>query len=99
MCELCEKLTEEKRRRDKAIEVASRLAGKDLSRQTGRTTRIVDAAIQELFEKGEVTIVDHHPSGSDHALRLLQNRLAREHAGVIVNHVGNHTVKLKYFNI
>lgn len=53
-------------------------------RRSGRTTRIVDAAIQELFEKGFVHVKDHH--GDKHtdrlALALVKDRLFREHEHV-----------------
>lgn len=45
------------------------------SRKSGRTTRIVDEAIQKLFEEGSVIIKDHY--GSEAADRLALNILLR----------------------
>lgn len=60
-------------------------------RRSGRTTRIVDAAVQTLFERGEVTINDHHygdynnldsnahDKANKHAFKILLRRLDMEH--------------------
>jgi hypothetical protein len=52
-------------------------------RRTGRTTRLVDAYIQQLFRKGEITFTDHHPSqrGRRMAFDTLVERLYAEHGG------------------
>lgn len=42
-------------------------------RQSGRTTRIVDAAVQEFFEKGVVKLRDH-----DYGNEELVQRLSRK---------------------
>ena len=59
-------------------------------RRSGRTTRIVDAAIQELFNKGEVIVSDHHYDGreshilaSEFAADTLIMRLKIEHSHVL----------------
>ena len=53
------------------------------NRATGRTTRIVDEAIQELFTTGECFVLDHYSDGygfkDEYALRLTYNRLMAEH--------------------
>ena len=54
-------------------------------RGTGKTTRIVDAAIQELFTTGSVTVVDHVTLTDDNRKRTLERvckRLDNEHYGV-----------------
>jgi len=63
-------------------------------RRSGRTTRIVDEAIQTLFTKGEVTICDHyygdkfqdrveseasHRRANEFAFNILMRRLRLEH--------------------
>ncbi len=60
-------------------------------RHSGKTTRIVDAAIQEFFEKGVVEIIDHYRDGFDgsiskkkwskHAIEVFITRLNVEHKG------------------
>jgi hypothetical protein len=44
-------------------------------RQTGRTTRIIDKCIQELFQAGECTIMDH--SGQRHSNWMIMDRVVR----------------------
>ena len=67
-------------------------------RGSGRTTRIIDKAIQDLFKNGKVTIIDHHYGGdkydspverdganrraSKDAFRRMVNRLIAEHGKV-----------------
>lgn len=58
----------------------------DENRRTGRTTRIVDAAIQELFKTGKCTVVDHFGGthlearrASMRAFEIVIDRLYREH--------------------
>lgn len=75
----------------KAKEVADRLRG-DV-RRTGRTTRIVDAAIQELFTKGEVQIADHHHEGN-HAMSLFILRMNTEHRGIKFGSYPGYIIKL-----
>lgn len=54
---------------------------KDLKRRSGRTTRIVDQAIQELFMKGSAILVDNIDSEvqSRMVARRVENRLKSEH--------------------
>ena len=52
-----------------------------MERQTGRTTRLVDSYIQELFTKGKIIVRDHAPSEEAHKIlfeRIL-DRLLAEH--------------------
>ena len=54
-------------------------------RRTGRTTRQVDAMVQHLFVSGEVVVHDHddwQPCELKRVLRVLCDRLTREHPGV-----------------
>ena len=62
----------------------------DENRRSGRTTRIVDAAIQELFNTGKCTVFDHFVGqgmvdaerASKRAAYLVARRLELEHAHV-----------------
>lgn len=47
------------------------------ARRTGRTTRIIDSLVQELFKKGSIIVYDHHTD--DHAWNIIKSRLEREH--------------------
>lgn len=53
-------------------------------RNSGRTTRLADHYIQELFINNEVEIKDHYPQESAHyyLLRVIANRLDFEHLNV-----------------
>lgn len=50
-------------------------------RRSGRTTRMADAYIQELFEKGVITVRDHHNDIDTHTylFYLIIHRLGYEH--------------------
>lgn len=53
-------------------------------RRSGRTTRIVDSIIQELFNGKTITIADHHMDGKDEnansmLIKKVFARLASEH--------------------
>lgn len=52
-----------------------------LTRRTGESTKRIDYFIQELFEKGETTISDHHDKMDSHKLllRRVLERLDLEH--------------------
>jgi len=74
-----------------------------LGRQTGRTTRLVDFYIQQLFECGEISnITDHiekdYPHNNSYKMdsflidRIL-NRITREHPGIAKKIEVNHTKK------
>ena len=68
-------------------------------RATGRTTRLIDEYVQELFERGEVILKDHHEGGK-HSLANInisnrfKDRMRLEHrgVGVVYNIVGNVTI-------
>lgn len=58
-----------------------------MPRETGKTTRIIDTAVQELFDKGEVTIWDHtsfseHPQARMNTLEKTLKRISFEHPKV-----------------
>ena len=58
-------------------------------RASGRTTRLIDKYIQELFTKKEVVIKDHYRNAqADYFLseRVLR-RLALEHSGIKVERI------------
>lgn len=71
-------------------------------RQSGRTTRIIDRAIQDLFKGKTVQVVDHYLSGqSGTANRLLYEkilkRLQSEHSEVTLDidyKQGHYAIKL-----
>jgi hypothetical protein len=54
-----------------------------LERRSGRTTRLIDYYIQELFIRGETTVMDHHRSESFYTknvvFKKLLKRLSFEH--------------------
>jgi hypothetical protein len=62
---------------------ADRKTNKDSTglRQSGRTTRIVDDLVQELFSTGQTIVIDHFGSGNADriALDILKKRLFYEH--------------------
>ena len=55
---------------------------------TGRTTRLVDKYIQELFTGKAVKIVDHDGT-SDKIMKILINRLTTEHEGITIVSIDN----------
>lgn len=55
---------------------------------TGRTTRLVDKYIQELFTGRAVKIVDHDGT-SDKIMKILINRLTTEHEGITIVSIDN----------
>lgn len=55
---------------------------------TGRTTRLVDKYIQELFTGKAVRIVDHDGT-SDKIVQILINRLTTEHEGITIVSIDN----------
>lgn len=64
-------------------------------RRSGRTTRIVDDAIQELFQDKSVFIVDHHGTAesSYNATYIFMKRLKIEH-GITANDLSTKRVGL-----
>lgn len=77
----------------------------DKGRGTGRTTRIIDKAVQDLFANGIVRIEDHHfgENESDHrratefAFKKLLIRLRSEHGDQFIFNKNTFTVKVKYY--
>lgn len=55
---------------------------------TGRTTRLVDKYIQELFTGKAVKVVDHDGT-SDKIMKILINRLTTEHEGITIVSIDN----------
>jgi len=60
-------------------------------RATGRTTRLVDRYVQELFHHGEVILRDHHEGGSsaaanEYLANKFEDRMAREHEEIVVKY-------------
>lgn len=56
-------------------------------RATGRTTRLVDWYIQELFKWEEVEIVDHHPNSYTNRFltETIAKRIRHEHPHIKLN--------------
>jgi hypothetical protein len=68
-------------------------------RATGRTTRLVDDYVQELFEKGEAILKDHHEGGKNSMANIyisnkFKDRIRLEHRGtnVVYSTAGNVTI-------
>ena len=57
----------------------------DVSRRTGRTTRLADEFIQKLFTEGSAKIIDHATAPNNmadsHMLDIVWGRLISEHGG------------------
>ena len=74
----------------------------ETQRASGRTTRGIDWAIQELFKKGEVVLKDHHENGKNDRMNarfsdLFEARFRREHQNVNIRfdkHQGVFTAKI-----
>lgn len=76
-------------------------------RRSGRTTRLADSYIQELFDKGTITVADHFthsengrpfPNASRNLFDVVSTRMEREHKGDFYNlvlDVRNLTITLK----
>ena len=67
-------------------------------RATGRTTRLIDDYVQELFKRGEVILRDHHENGEGYRANGIltikfKDRMRLEHKSVEVkyNTIGNAT--------
>lgn len=63
----------------------------DSLRATGRTTRLVDAYVQELFNKKEVVLKDHHEGGENPMANVelayrFKRRMQLEHDGIKVKY-------------
>lgn len=61
--------------------ILPRIEDNDLNRRTGRTTRMADACIQELFKQGYTVIRDHHGTRESHRMlfSIIEKRLKIEH--------------------
>lgn len=69
-------------------------------RSTGRTTRLVDHYIQELFTKGEAIIIDHFNTRNENKelAKKVLNRLNNEHnkkGKVVINIFSEDTEEIK----
>jgi len=66
------------------------------NRKTGRTTRLADIYIQELFNRGEIYVIDHHPTrqASKYLVDIILRRLEFEHPSVKVQ-----VEKLKFYRV
>ena len=58
----------------------------NINRRTGRTTRLIDKAIQDLFNNGKVLLLDHYQENekirhslSERMARFIKIRLKTEH--------------------
>ena len=60
-------------------------------RRSGRTARLVNEAIDELYEKGSVELKDHNdsPIATINLLRKVLYRLHNEHSHMTYSHKGN----------
>lgn len=57
-------------------------------RRTGNSTRILDELVQALFDKGEVTVIDHyedgtHENANKNLFSRFLKRIALEHSGIV----------------
>lgn len=69
-------------------------------RKSGRSTRLINTYIEQLFQEGEAYIRDHHPYGECHKdlLGRLRKRLEEEHrmfAGIDYELTNKYTIKLR----
>ena len=60
-------------------------------RRSSRTTRLVNEAIDELYEKGSVELRDHYdsPNATIYLLNKVLYRLHNEHSHMKYSHKGN----------
>jgi hypothetical protein len=70
------------------------------SRKSGRTTRLIDKAIQDLFNNGNVKIADHHDTLKMHRYLFdrVVFRLHNEHFGIfkdLIIELRSLTIKFK----
>ena len=71
----------------------------DINRGTGRTTRLVDSYIQELFNNKEINVKDHFEHKTAHSylvkriINRFNNELNRGHLKLVVNDLN---IKLIY---
>lgn len=72
-----------------------------ITRRTGRSTRAINFFIEELFERGETIVVDHHGTPLAHKDLLFRvlKRLESEHLGAYKSiEVKGLTIKFKQEN-
>lgn len=62
-------------------QVYNKYGGDEGPRRSGRTTRIIEQAIQEMIEDGQTLVGDHHPTEmmQDYAWDIFVRRMMREH--------------------
>lgn len=83
------------------IQVTNEMCGDEI-RRTGASTKLVDAAIQELFTTGKTTIKDHYKYGTD--LRANRNLFSRVLRRLNIEHhnmqytLDHHTLTIKLGN-
>ena len=69
----------------------------DSNRATGRTTRLVDYYIQELFNNpnSEIEIIDHHNTQQSniHLTQMILRRMYEEHRGVKIKVIKQNVLK------
>lgn len=67
-----------------------------LDRGSGRTTRLIDSYIQELFLNGEVTPRDHHDNKMSHLYLTdkIRARLNSEHPNLVYDIFNSTSIKL-----
>ena len=71
----------------------------EINRGTGRTTRLIDSYIQELFKNGEIEVRDHYDS--IHAHKYLVKRIVdrynnefnRGHQKLVIKHLNIKVIK------
>lgn len=78
------------------------------NRCTGRTTRLIDKAIQTLFNKGKCYVIDHYYGNrgrnklhDNNVLSRAYNRLLIEHSHIkdrLIIDEYNQTIEIKDFN-
>jgi len=92
-----------RKQNEKFEEIAKKEAiVEETQRMSGRTTSGIDAAIQEIFKKGEVVMKDHHENGNNDRMNnrfseLFEARFRREHQNVNIRfdrHGGVLTAKI-----
>lgn len=59
-----------------------------MTRRSGRTTRIIDQAIQDLFNNGSTLVLDHHRTEKmdERTFKIFLKRLHNEHQ-IVENHL------------
>ena len=73
-----------------------------MNRRTGRTTRAIDGAIQDLFHTGKCVVWDHHGTrqADSYLLEKVIQRLQHEHPHIMRElsiDIGERSIELKNF--